>query len=60
MKKNEHYFPTTEWTKDNSELCGWKRVTYESGKPVEGEPTEGILPSQDGDDVEPMEDDGGI
>ncbi|KAI1760861.1 Pro-apoptotic serine protease NMA111 [Hypoxylon sp. FL1150] len=59
MKKNEHYFPTMEWIKDNSELCGWKRVTYESGEPVEGEPTEGILPVQDGD-VEVMDDDGGI
>ncbi|KAI0899750.1 Pro-apoptotic serine protease NMA111 [Annulohypoxylon nitens] len=60
MKKNEHYFPTVEWIKDGSEPCGWRRVTYESGKPVEGEPTEGILPLQDGEDVEAMDDDGGI
>ncbi|KAI0132492.1 Pro-apoptotic serine protease NMA111 [Xylariales sp. AK1849] len=45
MKKNEHYFPTMEWIKDGSEPCGWKRVTYEgNGKPVEGEPSEGLLP----------------
>ncbi|ORY65327.1 Pro-apoptotic serine protease NMA111 [Pseudomassariella vexata] len=45
MKKNEHYFPTMEWIKDSSETCGWKRITYEGdGKPVEGEPTEGLLP----------------
>ncbi|KAI1210914.1 Pro-apoptotic serine protease NMA111 [Annulohypoxylon truncatum] len=60
MKKNEHYFPTVEWIKDGSEPCGWRRVTYESGKPVEGEPTEGILPLQDGEDVEAIDDDGGI
>ncbi|KAI2464537.1 Pro-apoptotic serine protease NMA111 [Annulohypoxylon bovei var. microspora] len=59
MKKNEHYFPTVEWIKDGSEPCGWRRITYESGKPVEGEPTDGILPVQDGEDVED-DDDGGI
>ncbi|KAI1400756.1 Pro-apoptotic serine protease NMA111 [Hypoxylon fuscum] len=60
MKKNEHYFPTVEWIKDGSAPCGWHRVTYESGKPVEGEPTDGILPVQDGEEAEGMDDDGGI
>ncbi|KAI0199237.1 Pro-apoptotic serine protease NMA111 [Astrocystis sublimbata] len=50
MKKNEHYFPTMEWIKDGSEPCGWKRITYESnGKAVEGEPTDGMMPTN-GDD----------
>ncbi|OTA96114.1 hypothetical protein M434DRAFT_68149 [Hypoxylon sp. CO27-5] len=60
MKKNEHYFPTVEWIKDGSEPCGWRRITYESGQPVEGEPTDGILPVQDGEDAEDADDDGGI
>ncbi|KAI1174635.1 Pro-apoptotic serine protease NMA111 [Nemania sp. FL0916] len=55
MKKNEHYFPTMEWIKDGSEPCGWKRITYESsGKAVEGEPTDGMVPTagdDNGDDV---------
>lgn len=42
MKKNDHYFPTTEWIKDPSELSAWRRVTYEKGKPVLGEGREGI------------------
>ncbi|KAI0014410.1 Pro-apoptotic serine protease NMA111 [Xylariaceae sp. FL0662B] len=58
MKKNEHYFPTMEWIKDGSEPCGWKRITYESGKAVEGEPTDGMMPV-DGEDVEDMDDDDG-
>lgn len=46
MKKNEHYYPTVEWTKDGSEPCGWKRVAYEdNGKPHAGEPHEGIITS---------------
>lgn len=60
MKKNEHYFPTMEWVKDGSEPCGWKRVTYENnGKPVEGEPTEG-LPVIADDTGDMMEDVGNI
>ncbi|EJT68208.1 Pro-apoptotic serine protease NMA111 [Gaeumannomyces tritici R3-111a-1] len=43
MKKNEHYFPTVEWIKDSSEECGWRRMTYEGGKPVEGEPLDGVV-----------------
>ena len=45
MKKNEHYFPTMEWIKDTSEECGWRRVTYEGGKQVQGEGTEGCIPT---------------
>lgn len=52
MKKNDHYFPTMEWIKDPAEESGWKRVTYEQGKPVDGEGSEGVL-------VSPMADDGG-
>ncbi|KAI2624199.1 Pro-apoptotic serine protease NMA111 [Hypoxylon sp. NC1633] len=55
MKKNEHYFPTMEWIKDGSEPCGWRRITYESGKAVEGESTDGILPVEDDADVEAMD-----
>jgi pro-apoptotic serine protease NMA111 len=42
MKKNDHYFPTTEWIKDQTESCGWHRVTYEDGKPIKGEGHDGI------------------
>ncbi|KAF3272886.1 hypothetical protein TWF970_009907 [Orbilia oligospora] len=42
MKKNEHYFPTMEFVKDPLEACGWRRVTYEHGKPHSGLDT-GIL-----------------
>ncbi|RYP10319.1 hypothetical protein DL765_008173 [Monosporascus sp. GIB2] len=51
MKKNEHYFPTTEWIKDGSEPCGWKRITYEhDGKVHEGDPNEGMMPISEPDD----------
>ena len=43
MKKNDHYFPTMDWTKDPSEKSGWKRTTYEQGKAVDGEGSEGVL-----------------
>ncbi|KAI9777982.1 MAG: hypothetical protein M1835_005094 [Candelina submexicana] len=36
MKKNEHYFPTMDLTKDVREACGWRRVTYENGSPHKG------------------------
>lgn len=42
MKKNDHYFPTTEWIKDPTESSGWRRVTYEQGVKVDGEGHEGI------------------
>lgn len=64
MKKNEHYFPTTEWTKDSSEPCGWRRTTYEDdGSIVVGEPIEGVIPgamiAEDGGAVEMDEEGGG-
>lgn len=42
MKKNDHYFPTTEWIKDDKEPCGWRRVTYEGNDAVDGETTDGV------------------
>ncbi|OAQ97955.1 hypothetical protein LLEC1_00524 [Akanthomyces lecanii] len=48
MKKNDHYFPTMEWIKDNSEPCGWRRVTYEGAEVMNGEATDGVpLPVED-------------
>jgi hypothetical protein len=32
MKKNEHYFPTMEFLKDDSEALGWKKVVHEAEK----------------------------
>ncbi|RAL60336.1 hypothetical protein DID88_000112 [Monilinia fructigena] len=58
MKKNDHYFPTTEWIQDRSEKSGWKRITYEMGHAVEGEGKEGIG-SVVGDDVGDFGDAGG-
>lgn len=52
MKKNEHYFPTVEWIKDPSAECGWRRLTYEAGKKIEGEGQEGV-PSVTDDTGEP-------
>lgn len=37
MKKNELYFPTIEFVKDESEREGWRRVKYENGKVEKGE-----------------------
>lgn len=50
MKKNDHYFPTMDWTKDPSEKSGWKRTTYEHGKTVDGEGTEGVLVTGGGEE----------
>ncbi|KAM3556951.1 hypothetical protein MY1884_004794 [Beauveria asiatica] len=48
MKKNDHYFPTMEWIKDNSEPCGWRRVTYEGAAVTNGETVDGVpLPADD-------------
>jgi len=44
MKKNDHYFPTMEWIKDNKEACGWRRVTYEGSEVFKGEATDGVAP----------------
>ena len=32
MKKNEHYFPTLEFVKDDADPLGWKRIVYEAEK----------------------------
>lgn len=29
MKKNEHYFPTIEYSKDSAEPLGWKKIIHE-------------------------------
>lgn len=42
MKKNDHYFPTMEWIKDNNEACGWRRVTYEGTEVFQGEAVDGV------------------
>jgi hypothetical protein len=53
MKKNDHYFPTMEWIKDPSETSGWRRVTYEQGKIVQGEGADGInVTGEDGFEIE--------
>ncbi|KXX77841.1 hypothetical protein MMYC01_204638 [Madurella mycetomatis] len=44
MKKNEHYFPTMDFIKDPKEECGWRRVTYEGGKIIQGEGPDGVMP----------------
>lgn len=44
MKKNEHYFPTMDFIKDPKEECGWRRVTYEGGKVIQGEGPDGVMP----------------
>ena len=50
MKKNDHYFPTMEWIKDDKELCGWRRVTYEGSDTFQGEATDGVpLVTEDAD-----------
>ncbi|KUJ17248.1 putative pro-apoptotic serine protease [Mollisia scopiformis] len=59
MKKNDHYFPTMEWIKDAAESCGWRRVTYEQGKAVQGEGHDGINVIA-GDTFDMDEDVGGI
>ncbi|KAK3324742.1 trypsin-like cysteine/serine peptidase domain-containing protein [Cercophora scortea] len=58
MKKNEHYFPTMEWRKDASEECGWRRLTYEGGKVIQGEVTDGV--STAADESTEMDVDGGL
>lgn len=52
MKKNEHYFPTVNWIKDEHQPSGWRRVTYEAGKMIEGEGADGV-PSMTDDVGEP-------
>ncbi|KAL2148577.1 hypothetical protein VTH82DRAFT_2131 [Thermothelomyces myriococcoides] len=43
MKKNDHYFPTMELIKDPSDECGWRRITYEGGKVIQGEGPDGVV-----------------
>ncbi|KAH6975596.1 trypsin-like cysteine/serine peptidase domain-containing protein [Ilyonectria destructans] len=42
IKKDERYFPTVEWIQDASHAEGWKRITYEEGKAIQGEGIYGI------------------
>lgn len=49
MKKNDHYFPMVELIRDPSESSGWRKVSYEQGKAIEGEGHEGINGLQGGD-----------
>lgn len=52
MKKNDHYFPTVEWIKDDKEPCGWRRVTYEGKEVFQGESTDGVPVATDDVDME--------
>ncbi|GAM86534.1 hypothetical protein ANO11243_045480 [Dothideomycetidae sp. 11243] len=40
IKKNEHYFPTQEFVKDELSREGWRRILYEDGK-VKGDDEDG-------------------
>ncbi|KAF4337780.1 serine protease [Fusarium beomiforme] len=42
IKKDERYWPTVEWLRDDSHVEGWKRVTYENGEVIQGEGLYGI------------------
>ena len=54
MKKNEHYFPTQEFVKDERQREGWRRVIYKDGKVKEGEGDmpDGASASEDGEGEE--------
>ncbi|KAJ4007590.1 hypothetical protein NW752_010255 [Fusarium irregulare] len=43
IKKDERYFPTAEWVRDEAHAEGWKRITYENGEIIQGEGLYGIL-----------------
>lgn len=60
MKKNEHYFPTIEFVKDNSLREGWKRVMYDGGKKKVGEGE--MIPEvvDEGGGTDAMEDGDGV
>lgn len=47
MKKNDHYFPTVELIKDAEEESGWRRISYEQGKAVDGEGLDGTTLQHD-------------
>lgn len=57
IKRNDHYFPTVEWIKDSNESCGWRRVSYEFGRVIDGEGQEGA-PNAAGEAVVEMDVDG--
>ncbi|KAF5689883.1 serine protease [Fusarium denticulatum] len=42
IKKDERYWPTVEWLRDDTHVEGWKRVTYENGEVIQGEGLYGI------------------
>ncbi|CAJ0542871.1 Ff.00g002950.m01.CDS01 [Fusarium sp. VM40] len=42
IKKDERYNPTVDWVTDASHAEGWRRITYEDGKAVQGEGLYGI------------------
>lgn len=42
IKKDERYWPTVEWLRDETHVEGWKRVTYENGEVIQGEGLYGI------------------
>lgn len=42
MKKNEHYFPTIEYSKDSAEPLGWRKTIHECD---EGGAREEIAPA---------------
>lgn len=43
IKKDERYYPTAQWIRDDSHPEGWKRITYENGETVQGEGLYGIV-----------------
>lgn len=42
IKKDERYWPTVEWLRDETHVEGWNRVTYENGEVIQGEGLYGI------------------
>ena len=54
LKKNEHYFPTQEFVKDEQTREGWRRVVYEDGSAKKDE--DGTPESLGLDDGGAMED----
>lgn len=42
IKKDERYFPTVDWIRDETQAEGWRRITYENGEAIQGEGLYGI------------------
>lgn len=42
IKKEERYFPTADWIRDETQAEGWKRITYENKEVIQGEGLYGI------------------